>query len=77
MNNLTENNLLILQPFLCNLDKKYTIKEGRVYNEKNEFAILLSPGYGAGWSTWDANLFCPLAVMMLLSERKYYQHEYE
>jgi hypothetical protein len=31
-----------------------------------EFAIILSPGYGAGWSTWGADVFDPLAVIMLL-----------
>ena len=26
----------------------------RYYNEKNELAVLVSVGYGAGWSTWNS-----------------------
>lgn len=25
----------------------------RYYNEKDELAVLISPGFGAGWSTWS------------------------
>lgn len=25
----------------------------RYYNEKNEMGVLISAGYGAGWSTWN------------------------
>jgi hypothetical protein len=54
-----------------------TINDGRVYNEKGEFAIILSPGYGAGWSTWGADVFDPLAVVMLLlgdNDVSHYNH---
>lgn len=31
------------------------IKNNKVYNDNNEVAILYSPGYGAGWFTWNEN----------------------
>jgi hypothetical protein len=43
-----------------------TVHDDRVYNNKGEFAIVLSPGYGAGWSTWGADVYDPLAVILLL-----------
>lgn len=29
-------------------------KDGKLYNEKGQVAIVYSPGFGAGWSTWNA-----------------------
>lgn len=26
----------------------------KYYNEKNELAVLISPGWGAGWSSWNS-----------------------
>lgn len=43
-----------------------TINDGRVYNEKGEFAIILSHITGSGWSTCGIHVFDPLAVVMLL-----------
>lgn len=31
----------------------HEVREGKVYNEYGEVAILVSTGYGAGWSTWN------------------------
>ena len=28
----------------------------KYYNDKGEAAVIYSPGYGAGWSTWNASL---------------------
>ena len=51
-------------------EKGYTIKDGRVYDEKGRFAVLYSPGYGAGWSTWadndDMMLYSPIVVALKL-----------
>jgi hypothetical protein len=47
-------------------DIGYMFRDGRIYNDRGEFAILVSPKYGAGWSTWGANLFDPLAVVLKL-----------
>jgi len=44
-----------------------TLKENRVYNQTGEFAVLVSPGFGAGWSTWGADVFDPAAVVSVLS----------
>ena len=27
----------------------------KYYNEKGEVGVIISPGYGAGWSTWNGN----------------------
>ena len=32
------------------------------YDEKGDIEILISPGYGAGWSTWNENYSINLAV---------------
>ena len=49
---------------------KYTIKNNRVYNKDNEVAVIYSPHYGAGWSTWNTNhpscLFDPDCVFCIL-----------
>ncbi len=50
---------------------KTTIKNGKVYNEQGEVAVLYSPGYGAGWSTWNSNnecVFAPEIVQMVLDD---------
>lgn len=44
----------------------------RVYNDKGEVAVLVSPGFGAGWSTWNSDidcLFTPEIVQMCLAEK--------
>jgi hypothetical protein len=28
-------------------------RSDRLYNDKGEVAVIYSPGYGAGWSSWD------------------------
>jgi hypothetical protein len=62
-----------------NLETDYQLKNGRVYNNAGDFAVLVSSGYGgAGWSSWGADVFCPVAVAMLLDEtRTYFEHDYE
>lgn len=47
---------------------KTTTKNGKVYNEQGEVAVLYSPGYGAGWSTWNPHdcLFTPEIVQLVL-----------
>ncbi|MFC1018821.1 hypothetical protein ACFGZ6_00915 [Pasteurella multocida] len=47
---------------------KTTIKNGKVYNEQGEVAVLYSPGYGAGWSTWNNHdcVFTPEIVRLVL-----------
>lgn len=49
---------------------KTTIQNGKVYNEQGEVAVLYSPGYGAGWSTWNNHdcLFTPEIVQLVLEE---------
>ena len=47
-----------------------TIANGRVYRN-GQVAVLVSPGHGAGWSTWGgtnatAMLFCPALVLAIL-----------
>lgn len=48
------------------------IRDGKVYNtDTNEVAIIVSPGFGAGWSTWNKDvaaecLFDPDCVMAIL-----------
>lgn len=38
-----------------------------------EVAVLYSPGYGAGWSTWNSDnvdmIFCPEIVQMVIDEK--------
>ena len=44
---------------------------GKIYNDKNEVAVIINPGYGAGWSTWNKDypecLFDPDCVRSILS----------
>jgi len=44
----------------------------KVYNEKGEVAVLISPGYGAGWSTWNTSssdcMFNPELVRAVLNK---------
>ena len=32
---------------------KYRVENNRVVNDKGEVAVIYSPGYGAGWYTWN------------------------
>jgi hypothetical protein len=60
------------------LSTNYTLKTGRVYDKAGDFAVLVSAGYGAGWSSWGADIFCPIAVAMLLDKTKQYsEQDYE
>ncbi|XWY20076.1 hypothetical protein ACNGTO_03200 [Bisgaard Taxon 45] len=49
---------------------KTTVRNGKVYNEQGEVAVLYSPGYGAGWSTWNGGkgVFTPEIVQLVLDE---------
>ena len=51
-----------------------TIKNNKVYNEDGEVAILYSPGYGAGWYTWNSEnkeiLTNPQLVQMVLNDER-------
>jgi hypothetical protein len=44
---------------------------GKIYNDKNEVAVIISTNYGAGWSTWNTQypecLFDPDCVRSILS----------
>ena len=44
---------------------------GKIYNEQNEVAVIISTNYGAGWSTWNTQypecLFDPDCVRSILS----------
>ena len=46
-------------------------RNGRIYNEKNEVAVIINPNYGAGWYTWNEEypecLFDPDCVRSILS----------
>lgn len=47
-----------------------SVKNGKVYNNFGEVAVLVSYGYGAGWSTWGAGkdvLFTPEVVLALIN----------
>lgn len=47
------------------------VKNGKVYNEKGEVAVLVSYGFGAGWSTWrdgEDGLFTPEVVLALIND---------
>jgi hypothetical protein len=56
----------------------------KVYNEEGKVAVLYSPGFGAGWSTWahDAQdglqaIFDPEVVQWVLDGKPgYYNEEY-
>ncbi|HHE3599916.1 hypothetical protein ACFHYJ_00895 [Pasteurella multocida] len=49
---------------------KTAIQNGKVYNEQGEVAVLYSPEYGAGWSTWNGGkgVFTPEIVQLVLDE---------
>jgi hypothetical protein len=51
---------------------KYSVLDGKVYNEKGEVAVLVSPGYGAGWYSWNTDtpecLFDPDCVISVLND---------
>jgi hypothetical protein len=48
-----------------------TERDGRIYNEKNEVAVIINTNYGAGWFTWNKqypqSLFDPECVRSILS----------
>jgi len=53
-------------------------KEGtRYYNDKGEVGVLISPGYGAGWSTWNDHeireqfLFDPGLITLVLQNKSH------
>ena len=52
----------------------YRISEGKVYNSDGHVAVLVSPGHGAGWSTWNLQhedcMFHPAFVMWVLRGSK-------
>jgi|LakMenE18May11ns_1017448.scaffolds.fasta_scaffold8531277_1 hypothetical protein len=54
-----------------------TEKNGRIYNEKNELAVIINTNYGAGWSTWNKQypqcLFDPDCVRSILSGERNHQ----
>jgi hypothetical protein len=65
----TENmggDLTAIMDSVCSDTLNVVVRDGRVYNSDGKFAIVLSPGYGAGWSTWGADVYDPLAVVLLL-----------
>lgn len=33
-----------------------TIKDGRAYNDKGEVGVLISRGFGSGWSGWSGHV---------------------
>jgi hypothetical protein len=53
----------------------YEIWDGRVYDQSGCFAVLYSPGYGAGWSTWNTEhtflLYSPPALALHLFFSKF------
>lgn len=54
---------------------KYSVSNGKVYNDNGEVAVLFSPGFGAGWSTTNpahanACLFSPDVVLWVLNGSK-------
>ena len=58
--------------------------EPKYYNEEGKVAVLCSPGYGAGWSSWAHNesvslqaMFDPEIVLWVLAGKPgYYNEEY-
>lgn len=51
-----------------------TVKDGKLYNENNEVAVIHSVGYGAGWSTWNEypeSMFDPDIAQMILNKAPY------
>jgi hypothetical protein len=51
----------------------------KYYNEKGEVAVLYSPGFGAGWSTWNSQeeelIFDKTLVEMILEKKPYEEIE--
>lgn len=43
----------IAEKALTDKEKEINNMVERYYNEKNELGVLISKGFGAGWSTWD------------------------
>jgi hypothetical protein len=46
-------------------------KDGKIHNKEGEVAVIISPGFGAGWSTWNFEysqdcLFDPDCVRLTL-----------
>jgi hypothetical protein len=53
------------------LPKGYTIQGGKVINDAKGVAIAVSPGWGAGWTTWnDLSPFEPKVIAMILAGRQ-------
>lgn len=48
-----------------------TVKDGRAYNDKGEVGVLVSAGFGAGWSTWnnDIDPFDPHLIVAFSAHR--------
>ncbi len=78
---MTNNAHELATPDFRTLPDSYTLRDGRVYDSDGNFAVLYSPGYGAGWSTWGADVFDPLAVAAMLwnqtNEYQISQDQYE
>ena len=51
----------------------YEIKGGKLYDKQGRVAVLYSPGYGAGWSTWysgrnsEQMVFSPQIALAVLN----------
>lgn len=49
------------------------VEHGRVVDRDDRVAVLYSPGYGAGWGTWNTDrkdcVFCPELVAAVLAEK--------
>ena len=52
----------------------YKIENNKVYNEKGDVAVIVSPGYGAGWYSWNTSypdcVFDPDCVLDILNNNK-------
>ena len=64
---------------LLNYFPELKIEEGRVWNENDEFAVGYSPGWGAGWQSWNSQpIACrPGCVLLSLFLDKISYHEKE
>ena len=53
---------------------KTSVKNNKLFNDKNKVAVLYSPGYGAGWYTWNQNhidiLYSPEIVQKVLDNKR-------
>lgn len=47
-----------------------TVRDGRAYNDKGEVGVLISSGFGAGWSTWgNVSPFDPDLIVAFSAHR--------